>query len=177
MISIRFHYGLLLFMLFYAAYFAGNAQYAIAQDVMQDRESFQSEVVDLKRQLNQMEEAFLAQQKMMKQMETLALNQQSQIEELRNRIETVSAKPVVMAKEEIQEEVKQEVGSYLVSDEARERLGLSLPGQYEPVDGYYLPDKEKATIGFRTKDGNYSFNLGFRFQSRFTYRDNSEDHG
>ena len=81
MISIRFHYGLLLFMLFYAAYFAGNAQYAIAQDVMQDRESFQSEVVDLKRQLNQMEEAFLAQQKMMKQMETLALNQQSQIEE------------------------------------------------------------------------------------------------
>ncbi len=82
-----------------------------------------------------------------------------------------------MAKEEIRDEVKQEVGSYLASDEARERLGLSLPGQYEPVNGYYLPDKEKATIGFRTKDGNYSFNLGFRFQSRFTYRDNSEDHG
>lgn len=177
MISIKLRYGLLLFMLFYAAHFVSKAQNAIAQDAVQGREAFQSEVDDLKRQLNQMEEAFLAQQKMMKQMEALALSQQAQIEELRNRIETVSAKPVIMAKEEIQDEVKQEVGSYLASDEARERLGLSLPGQYEPVNGYYLPDKEKATIGFRTKDGNYSFNLGFRFQSRFTYRDNSEDHG
>lgn len=175
--SIKLRYGLPLFMLWYAAHFAGNAQNAIARDAAQGRDAFQSEADDLKRQLNQMEEALLAQRKMVKQMEALALSQQAQIEELRNRIETVSAKPVVMAKEEIQDEVKQEVGSYLASDEARERLGLSLPGQYEPVNGYYLPDKEKATIGFRTKDGNYSFNLGFRFQSRFTYRDNSEDHG
>ncbi|HJW85186.1 MAG TPA: porin [Candidatus Brocadiaceae bacterium] len=177
MILIKLRYGLPLFMLFYAAPFVSKAQNAIAQDAVQGREAFQSEVDDLKRQLNQMEEAFLAQQKMMKEMEALALNQQAQIEELRNRIETVSAKPAAMAKEEVQDEVKQEVGSYLASDEARERLGLSLPGQYEPVNGYYLPDKEKATIGFQTKDGNYSFNLGFRFQSRFTYRDNSEDHG
>ncbi|MBI5307838.1 MAG: hypothetical protein HZB37_05800 [Planctomycetes bacterium] len=175
--TIRLQYGVLFFMVFCAAHFAGKAQNTIAQDAVQGREAFQSKVDDLKRQLNQMEEAFLAQQKMMKQMEALALNQQAQIEELRNRIETVSAKPVVMAKEEIQDEVKQEVGSYLASDEARERLGLGLPGQYEPVNGYYLPDKEKATIGFQTRDGNYSFNWGFRFQSRFTYRDNSEDHG
>ena len=147
----RFQYGLLFVIVFCAVYFAGKAQNTIAQDVVQNREAFNSEVDDVKRQLKQMEEAFLVQQKMMKQMEVLALNQQSQIEELKNRIETVSAKPVVIAKEEIQEEVKQEVGNYLASDEARERLGLGLPGQYEPVNGYYLPDKEKGHDRFSNK--------------------------
>lgn len=146
-----------------------------AQDVVQNKEAFEGEAGDLKRQLKQMEEAFLVQQKMMKQMETLALSQQEQIKEIKNHIENVSEKPVTVAKEEIKEEVKQEVGNYLASDEARKKLGLGLPGKYESVNGYYTPDKEKASIGFQTADGNYSLNVGFRFQSRLTYKDKDED--
>jgi len=137
--------------------------------------AYGGELDELKEQLKQMEEAFLAQQKMMKQMETFVLNQQEQIKDLKNRIETMSEKPVTIAKEDIKEEVKHDAGNYLASDEAREILGLGLSGKYEPVNGYYLPDKEKASIGFQTRDGNYSLNIGFRFQTRITYKDKDED--
>ncbi|MCK6466622.1 MAG: porin [Candidatus Brocadia sinica] len=178
-----FQYGLSLAMVFCALCSAGKAQNAIAQDVVQSKEVFEGGIDDLKRQLQQMEEAFFVQQKMMKQMEALALSQQEQIKELKNRLEAISEKPVAATKEEIKEEVKQEmkqevqqeVENYLASDEAREKLGLGLPGKNEPVNGYYLPDKEKASIGFQTRDGNYSLNVGFRFQTRFTYKDKDED--
>ena len=104
-----FQYGLSLAMVFCAVCFAGKAQNIIAQDVVQNREAFEGGMADLEKQLKQMEEAFLVQQKMMKQMETMALNQQEQIKELKNRIETISEKPVTVAKEEIKEEVKQEM--------------------------------------------------------------------
>jgi hypothetical protein len=178
-----FTYGLSLAMAFCAVCSAGKAQNTITQDVVQSKEPFESEAGDLKRQLNQMEEAFLVQQKMMKQMETLALSQQEQIKELKIRVESMIEKPVAVAKEKIKEEVKQEmkqeiqqeVGNYLASDETREKLGLGLPGKNEPVNGYYLPDREKASVGFQTRDGKYSLNMGFRFQTRFTYKDKDED--
>lgn len=170
-----FKYGLSLATVFCAAPADGVARGIFAQDIVQTRKASESEVDNLKIQLKQMEEAFLVQQKMMKQVETLALSQQEQIKDLKNRIGAISEKPVTVAKEEIKEEVKQEVGNYLASDEAREKLGLGLAGKNEPVNGYYLPDKEKASIGFQTRDGNYSLNMGFRFQTRFTYKDKDDD--
>ena len=104
-----FYYGLSLAAVFCAVYADGVTQNAGAQDVVQSKEAFEGEMDDLKRQLNQMEDAFLAQQKMMKQMEAMALSQQEQIKELKNRIEMVSEKPVAVTKEEIKEEVKQEM--------------------------------------------------------------------
>lgn len=56
-------------------------------------------------------------------------------------------------------------------------LGLASANKYTPVDGYYFPDKEKASIGFKTSDEKYSLYVGFRMQTRFTYRDNDEDLG
>ncbi|MEP9412472.1 MAG: porin [Candidatus Brocadia sp.] len=168
-------YGALLAIVFCMVNVTGRAQDIIAQDVVQNREASESEVDDLKMQLKKMEEAFLVQQKMMKEMEALALSQQEQIKELKIRIESMSEKPVAVPKEEIKEEVKQEVGNYLASDEVRKKLGLGLQTKYEPVNGYYLPDREKASIGFQTQDGKYSLAVGFRFQTRFTYRDKDED--
>jgi len=162
-------------MVFFMVYADGRTQDIIAQDVVQNREAFEDEVGDLRMQLKQMEEAFLVQQQMMKQMETLAISQQEQIKELKTRVESMSEKPVTVAKEEIKEEVKQEVGNYLASDEAREKLGLGVLGKNEPVNGYYTPDKGKSSIGFQTRDGNYSLNIGFRSQMRFTYKDRDED--
>ncbi|TLD41654.1 MAG: hypothetical protein JETT_2080 [Candidatus Jettenia ecosi] len=170
-----FQYGLSLAMVFCAVCSAGKVQNVVAQDVVQSKETLESEAGNLKGQLKQMEEALLIQQKMMKQLEALALSQQEQIKELKNRIETIHEKPVTVAKEEIKEGVKQEVGNYLESNEAREKLGLGLPGKNEPVNGHYLPDKEKASIGFQTRDGNYSLSVGFRMQTRLTYRDNDDD--
>lgn len=166
-----FHYGLLLAMIFCAVY----APDIFAQEPIQTREASEGAIDDLKMQLKRMEDAFLKQQEMMKQMETLVLNQQEQIKELKNRIETISEKPATVATEEIKEEVKQEVGNYLASDEAREKLGLGLSGKYESVNGYYTPDKERTSIGFQTRDGKYSLNMGFRTQMRFTYRDRDAD--
>ncbi|OQY97974.1 MAG: porin [Candidatus Brocadia sp. UTAMX2] len=178
-----FCYGLSLAIAFCAVYADNVAQNARAQDVVQSQGTSEGGMDDLKRQLKQMEEAFLVQQKMMKQMEAMALSQQEQIKELKNHIESISERPVAVAKEEIKKEVKQEmkqevhqeVGNYLASNEAREKLGLGLPGKNEPVNGYYLPDKAKASIGFQTRDGKYSLNVGFRFQTRFTYKDKDED--
>ncbi|MCC7212878.1 MAG: porin [Candidatus Brocadia sp.] len=174
-----FQCGVSLAMVFCVLCFTGKAQDTIAQEVVQDRDAFKSETDELKNQIKRMEEAFLVQQKMMKQMEILALSQQEQIKELKVRVESMSEKPVTVAREEIKEEVKQEVkqevGNYLASDEARKKLRLGLPGKYEPVNGYYLPDREKASIGFQTRDGNYSLNIGFRTQMRFTYKDKDED--
>ncbi|WKZ19285.1 MAG: porin [Candidatus Jettenia sp. CY-1] len=174
-----FQYGLLLAMVFCTVYADGAAQNVEAQDVIQNKDAYEGGMEDLRKQLNEMEDAFLVQQKMMKQMEAMALSQQEQIKELKNRIETASEKPITVAKEEIKEEVKQEmkqeVGNYLASNEAREKLGLGLPGKNEPVNGYYLPDREKASIGFQTRDGKYTLNMGFRFQTRFTYKDKDED--
>jgi len=172
-------YSLSLALVFCAVYADGVAQNVSAQDAVRNKAAFDGGIDDLKKQLTQMEEAFLAQQKMLKQMETVALSQQEQIKELKTRMESISEKPVAVAKEEIKEEVKQEmkqeVGNYLASDEAREKLGLGLPGKYESVNGYYTPDKERTSIGFQTRDGKYSLNMGFRMQMRFTYRDRDED--
>ncbi|MFO0792762.1 MAG: porin [Candidatus Brocadiaceae bacterium] len=178
-----FKYSFMSAMVFCALYADGVAQNIFAQDTVQNKKASEGGGDDLKKQLNQMEEAFLVQQKMMKQMETLALRQQEQIKELKNRVEAQSGKSAIIVKEEIREEVKQElqqdvkqeVGNYLASDDARKKLGLGLPGKYEPVNGYYMPDKEKASIGFQTSDGKYSLYVGFRFQSRFTYKDRDDD--
>ena len=170
-----FTYGLSLAMAFFTVYTPGIAQHIVAQDVVQNREASESEVDDLKMQLKHMEEAFLVQQKMMKQMETLALTQQEQIKEIKKHIEHINEESAPITKVEMKEEVQQEVGNYLASNEAREKLGLGLPGKNEPVNGYYLPDREKASVGFQTRDGKYSLNMGFRFQTRFTYKDKDED--
>ncbi len=175
--------GLLLTVVCGAVYAGGVMRQVFAQDVVQGKKAPESGMDELKNQLNRMEEAFLVQQKMMKQMEALALSQQEQIKELKKRIDAQSEKPVVVAKEEIKQEVqqevqqtvKQEVGNYLESKEGREKLGLGMPGKYAPVYAYYMPDKEKATLGFQTQDGNYSLNVGFRAQLRATYRDRDAD--
>ncbi len=161
-----------------------------AQNAIHVEETHERKVDDLKQQLKQMDESFQRQQEQMKQMEEIALKQQEQIQALRSRLDAVSTttqqgQAGVLKKrmdtvgtetaQITKEEVKQEIGNYLASNEAREKLGLGLPDKYEPVNGYYLPDKEKASIGFRTRDGKYSLNIGFRFQTRFTYKDKDED--
>lgn len=176
-------YSLSLAMVFFTVYTPGIAQHAVARDVVQNKESAESDLGNLEMQLKRIEEAFLVQQKMMKQMETLALTQQEQIKELKTRVEAMSEKPVAVAKEEIKDEVKQEmkqevqqeVGNYLASAEAREKLGLALPGKYEPVFACYKPDRDRASLSFQTRDGKYSLDIGFRFQTRFTYKDKDED--
>lgn len=60
-------YGALLAIVFCMVNVTGRAQDIIAQDVVQNREASESEVDDLKMQLKKMEEAFLVQQKMMKE--------------------------------------------------------------------------------------------------------------
>lgn len=175
MTGISYKKVLLSVLVFFIMYSSGALKDTFSQEAEQAPEISENETDDLKKQLKQMEEAFLKQQEMIQQLVTSASKQQEQMQELKNRIEEISEKSALVAKEEIKEEVKQEVGNYLESNEAREKLGLGLPGKYEPVNGYYLPDKEKASIGFQTRDGDYSFNMGFRFQTRFTYRDNDED--
>ncbi len=165
-----------------------------AQDIAPLEETCERKGDDLQQQLKQMEESFQWQREQMKRMEEIALKQQEQIQVLRSRLDAVSTATSAATRQEqvgvlknrmdavgtetaqiTKEEVKQEIGNYLASNEAREKLGLGLPGKYEPVNGYYLPDKEKASIGFQTRDGKYSLNIGFRFQTRFTYKDKDED--
>lgn len=175
MAGILYKKVLLSVLIFFIMYSNGRLKGVFSQEAGQPPDVLENETNDLKKQLKQMEEAFLKQQELIQQLVSSASKQQEQIQELKNRIEKISENSAIVAKEEIKEEVKQEVGNYLASDEAREKLGLGLQDKYELVNGYYLPDKEKASIGFQTRDGNYSFNMGFRFQSRFTYRDNDED--
>ncbi|OOP56031.1 MAG: hypothetical protein AYP45_11350 [Candidatus Brocadia carolinensis] len=70
----RFQYGLSLAIICCIVCLASKTPYVIAQDVVQSKEAFEGGMDDLKKQLKQMEEAFLAQQKMMKQMESVALS-------------------------------------------------------------------------------------------------------
>lgn len=148
--------------------------------------AYEGELNELKGQLKQMEEAFLSQQKMMKQMETLALSQQEQIKELKNRVETMSEKPVTVAKEEIKENVKQEVENYLASDEAREIPGLGLSGaslmewrrtEADICDVSYTPDDSSYALHIGTSDDKYSLNIGGRLQMRYQFNDKDEDFG
>ena len=170
-----------------------------AQQSEQIKEIPGSELDDLKWQLKQMEAAVLRQQEQMKQMEELTLRQQEQIQALKSHLDKISTTtpPAATQQEQLEvlknridavgtetaqiakEEAKHAVEDYLSNDETREKMGLSLPSanKYTPVDGYYFPDKEKASIGFKTSDEKYSLYVGFRMQTRFTYRDNDEDLG
>ncbi len=141
-----------------------------------------------------MAESFQRQQEQLKQREEIASKQQEQIQALRSRLDAVSTTISAATQQEQvgvlknrmdavgtetaqigKEEVKHAVEDYLTTDEARKKLGLSLPGKYTPVDAYYMPDKEKASLGFQSSDGKYSLNVGFRMQTRFTYKDKDED--
>lgn len=166
---------LLSVIVFFITYSNGKLQAVFSHEAVQTHGSFESETDDLKKQLKQMEEAFIKQQELIQQLVASTSKQQEQIRELKNRIEEVGEKSAMVT----QEEIKQEVGTYLASDETREKTGLGLPSanKYTPVDGYYFPDKEKASIGFKTSDERYSLYVGFRMQTRFTYRDNDEDLG
>ncbi len=167
-----------------------------AQNAVQIEETQERKVNDLKQQLEQMKKSFQRQQKQLKQREEIALKQQEQIQTLKSRLDAVSTTTSVATKQEqmavlkkrmdavgtetaqiAKEEAMHAVEDYLSTDEARKKLGLSLPGKYAPVDAYYMPDKEKASLGFQTSDGKYSLNVGFRMQTRFTYKDNDEDFG
>lgn len=140
-------------------------QDVFAQQTERPAGAYEDEGEDLKWQLKQMEEALLRQQEQMKQMQELTLKQQEQIQALKNRIETAPAK------EEVKEEIRQEVENYLASEDAREKMGLGL----STVTTAYTPDHEKYALGFKTEDGRYSLNLGFRMQFRYTFKDRDAD--
>ncbi|GJQ49786.1 phosphate-selective porin O and P [Candidatus Kuenenia stuttgartiensis] len=148
--------------------------------------AYGDELEELKGQLKQMEEAFSIQQKMLKQMEIIALSQQEQIKELKSRVESISEKPVVIATEEIKDEVKHEVENYLSSDEVREKLGIGLPDipllersrtEADICDIFYTPDDSSYALSIRSHSGDYSLNIGGRLQMRYQYNDKDGDFG
>jgi len=142
-------------MAFCDIYTNGMLHSAFAQETVQPKEASGNEVEDLKWQLGVMEES--------------VGKQQEQIQALRNRIDSMKTEPAPTAKEDI----KKAVEDYLSTPEAREEMGLGLPGA---VVAEYTPDDEKYAMGFKSKDDKYSLNLGARMQFRYTFKDNDPDY-
>lgn len=164
-------YVFLLIMAFCCIYRIGILQNTFAQGIAKTEETSGSGIDELKSQLKQMEELFLKQQEQIKQMAESASRQQEQIQVLKDRLEKVNTETTPITKAEVKEEVHHEVENYLATDEARKKMGLGL----STVTAAYTPDNEKYTLGFKTADERYSFNLGFRLQFRYTFEDNDED--
>ncbi len=106
----------------------------------------------------------------LKQMEESFQKQQEQIQALKNRVESLSAAPAPVA---TKEEMIHTFEDYLSTDEARNKLGVSLPS----VTAHYTPDEEKYSIMFKSKDEKYSLGIGGRMQFRYWFKDNDEDYG
>ncbi|MGQ3684513.1 MAG: porin [Candidatus Loosdrechtia sp.] len=114
---------------------------------MNTEEMSENEIEDLKRQLKQMEESML--------------RQQAQIEALKKRIDSLPVK----------EEVKQEVESYLSSNEAREKKDPDPSA----VTLAYTPDDDKYSLSLKTADNKYSLHFGARLQFQYTFRDRDRE--
>src|SRR3989338_5254965 len=140
----------------------GSFQKVFAQEVVQSKETSDSDLEDLKWQLGVMEES--------------AARQQEQIQAIRERLDAVSAETRVTEDYQsavAKEEIKHAVEDYLSTDEARKKMGLGMPG----VTALYTPDEEKYSIVFRSSDDKYSLGIGGRMQFRYTFKDNDADYG
>ena len=140
----------------------GSFQKVFAQEVVQSKETSDSDLEDLKWQLGVMEES--------------AARQQEQIQAIRERLDAVSAETRItedycaaVAKEEI----KHAVEDYLSTDEARKEMGLGMPS----LTALYTPDEDKYSLVVRSPDDKYSLGIGGRLQFRYTFKDNDEDFG
>lgn len=137
----------------------GSFQNAFAQEVVPSKETSDSNLEDLKWQLQLMEES--------------AARQQEQIQAIKERLDVVAAEPAPVEKIYNKEELEHAVEDYLSTEEARKKLGLGLSG----VAAMYTPDEEKYSIVFRSPDDKYSLGIGGRMQFRYTYKDNDADYG
>src|SRR3972149_11503193 len=152
-------YVIFLAMILSVANINGLFQGVFAQEVVQSKETSDSNLEDLKWQLGVMEES--------------AARQQEQIQAIRERLDAVAAEPAQVEKVYNKEELGHAVEDYLSTDEARKKLGLGLPG----VTAMYSPDEEKYSIVFRSSDDKYSLGIGGRMQFRYTFKDNDADYG
>ena len=152
-------YFIFLAMILSVANVNGSSQRVFAQEVVQSKETSDSNLEDLKWQLQLMEET--------------AAKQQEQIQAIKERLDVVAAEPAPVEKVYNKEELEHAVEDYLSTDEARKKLGLGLPG----VAAMYTPDEEKYSIVFRSPDDKYSLGIGGRLQFRYTYKDNDADYG
>lgn len=153
----------------------GNPQEVSAQQTEQPYEIARDESEVLKQQLNQMEASFAKQQEQLKQIAELATQQQEQIQILRNRIDTMNSQSATQTEDvhstlAKKEDVKQIVEDYLSTKEAREKMGLGMPG----LTAEYTPNGEKYALGIKSPDGNFSLNFGAMMQFRCTYKDRDE---
>src|SRR3989338_4613361 len=140
----------------------GSFQKVFAQEVVQSKETSDSDLEDLKWQLGVMEES--------------AARQQEQIQAIRERLDAVSAETRI--KEDYcaavaKEEIKHAVEDYLSTDEARKEMGLGMPS----LTALYTPDEDKYSLVVRSPDDKYSLGIGGRLQFRYTFKDNDEDFG
>ena len=157
-----YKYVLFLAMILSVASTTGLFQSVFAQEVVQSKETSDSNLEDLKWQLGVMEES--------------SARQQEQIQAIRERLDAVSAEARVTEDYQsavAKEEIKHAVEDYLSTDEARKEMGLGMPG----VTALYTPDEEKYSIVFRSADDKYSLGIGGRMQFRYTFKDNDEDFG
>src|SRR3990172_10320921 len=152
-------YFIFLAMILSVANVNGSSQRVFAQEVVQSKGTSDSNLEDLKWQLQLMEET--------------AAKQQEQIQAIKERLDVVAAEPAPVEKIYNKEELEEGVEDYLSTDEARKKLGLGLPG----VAAMYTPDEEKYSIVFRSPDDKYSLGIGGRMQFRYTYKDNDADYG
>lgn len=164
---------------FVGIYTGGVLQDVCAQLPEQPQAAYKGEAEDLKWQLKQMEESFTRQQEQMKQLTEVATRQQEQIQILKNRIDTMNPQTTTTQTDETKtppvskEDVKQLVENYLSTDEARNKMGISMPA----MTTIYTPDEDKFSIGFASANNNYSLGIGFRMQFRAAYKDRNEDIG
>jgi len=155
-------YVIFLAMILSVASTNGSFQSVFAQEVVQSKETSDSDLEDLKWQLGVMEES--------------AAKQQEQIQAIRERLDAVSAEARVTEDyrtEAVQKGIKHAVEDYLSTDEARKEMELRMPG----VTALYTPDEDKYSIVFRSADDKYSLGIGGRLQFRYTFKDNDEDFG
>src|SRR3990172_457201 len=152
-------YFIFLAMILSVANVNGSSQRVFAQEVVQSKGTSDSNLEDLKWQLQLMEET--------------AAKQKEQIQAIKERLDVVAAEPAPVEKVYNKEELEEGVEDYLSSDEARKKMGLGMPG----VAALYTPDEEKYSIVFRSPDDKYSLGIGGRLQFRYTYKDNDADYG